>query len=30
MHRTLYTREGINSEIILEDEPDQDILYWQD
>jgi hypothetical protein len=30
MYRTLYTREGINSEIILEDEPDQEILYWQD
>ena len=30
MYRTLYTREGINSELILEDEPDQDILYWQD
>jgi hypothetical protein len=30
MYKTLYTREGINSEIILEDEPDQDILYWQD
>ena len=30
MYRTLYTREGTISEIILEDEPDQDILYWQD
>lgn len=30
MNRTLYTNEGIISEAILEDEPNQDILYWQD
>ncbi len=29
MKRTLYTNEGI-VEIELEEEPDQDILFWED
>lgn len=29
MYRTLYTKEGLVSEIILDDEQDQDILFWQ-
>jgi hypothetical protein len=30
MYRTLYTREGIIVEEVLEDGPDQDILFWTD
>lgn len=30
MYRTLYIGEGIILEPILDDEPDEEILYWQD
>lgn len=30
MFRTIYTKDGLILEIIQEDEPDQDILSWED